>query len=94
VGKRRPRLGSTARTGGTPLADLIVLGFENEDTAEAVRTLSAKLMKEHLIELNDAVVVVRTSLNYANEAELVRALAGHLEESPTPTASASGASST
>jgi uncharacterized membrane protein len=178
------------------VADLIVLGFDNEDTAEAVRTLSAKLMQEHLIELSDAVVVVRTqdgkmkihqafsptaagaasgalwgtfvgllflnpllgaavgagagaltgslvdvginddtmkeigqtlrpgtsalflllrqatfdkladalrpynpklirtSLSYANEAELVRALAGHLEESPTRTASATGASST
>ena len=29
------------------MADLIVLGFDNEDTAEAVRTLSAKLMQEH-----------------------------------------------
>jgi|GraSoiStandDraft_43_1057313.scaffolds.fasta_scaffold343643_1 uncharacterized membrane protein len=42
------------------MADLIVLGFDNEDTAEAVRTLTGKLMKEHLIELGDAVVVVRT----------------------------------
>jgi uncharacterized membrane protein len=42
------------------VADLIVLGFDNEDTAEAVRTLSGQLMKEHLIELGDAVVVVRT----------------------------------
>jgi uncharacterized membrane protein len=42
------------------MADLIVLGFDQEDTAEAVRTLTTKLMKEHLIELGDAVVVVRT----------------------------------
>jgi uncharacterized membrane protein len=42
------------------MADLIVLGFDEEDTAEAVRTLTAKLMKEHLVELGDAVVVVRT----------------------------------
>ena len=41
------------------MADLIVLGFDEEDTAEAVRTLTAKLMKEHLVELGDAVVVVR-----------------------------------
>jgi uncharacterized membrane protein len=41
------------------MADLIVLGFDQEETAEAVRTLTGKLMKEHLIELEDAVVVVR-----------------------------------
>jgi hypothetical protein len=41
------------------VADLIVLGFDDEDTAEA---------------------------------ELVRALAGHVEQSPTRTASATGAS--
>jgi uncharacterized membrane protein len=42
------------------MADLIVLGFESEDSAEAVRTLSAQLMKENLLELEDAVVVIRT----------------------------------
>jgi len=41
------------------MTDLIVLGFDQEDTAEAVRTLTARLMKEHLIQLEDAVVVVR-----------------------------------
>ena len=42
------------------MADLIVLGFDREETAEAVRTLTARLMRENLIELEDAVVVVRT----------------------------------
>lgn len=42
------------------MADLIVLGFDDEATADAVRTLTGRLMKEHLIELEDAVVVVRT----------------------------------
>lgn len=42
------------------MADLVVLGFDREDTAEAVRTLTVNLMKEHLIELADAVVVTRS----------------------------------
>lgn len=42
------------------MADLIVLGFDREDTAEAVRTLTRQLMKENLIELEDEVVVVRS----------------------------------
>ncbi len=42
------------------MADLIVLGFDQEDTAAAVRTLTGRLMQEHLIEVEDAVVVVRT----------------------------------
>jgi uncharacterized membrane protein len=42
------------------MADLIVLGFHREDTAETACALAGQLMKEHLIGLEDAVVVVRT----------------------------------
>src|SRR5262245_36968133 len=41
------------------MATLAVIGYENEDTAEEVRLKLIKLQKEYLVDLRDAVVVVR-----------------------------------
>jgi uncharacterized membrane protein len=71
------RSGQTLRPGTSALF-LLLKQATFDKLAEALRLYNPK--------------VIRTSLSYANEAELVRALAGHLEESPTRTASATGAS--
>lgn len=41
------------------MADLVVIGYDDEFKAEEVRLTLAKLQKEHLIELEDAAVVVK-----------------------------------
>lgn len=41
------------------MATLAVIGYENEDTAEEVRLKLIKLQNEYLLDLRDAVVVVR-----------------------------------
>jgi uncharacterized membrane protein len=41
------------------MSDLIVVGFKGEDTADQVLNKLASLQKEHLIDLDDACVVVR-----------------------------------
>ena len=41
------------------MSDLIVVGFKGEDTADQVLNKLAALQKEHLIDLEDACVVVR-----------------------------------
>ena len=41
------------------MSDLIVVGFKGEDTADQVLNKLAALQKEHLIDLDDACVVVR-----------------------------------
>src|SRR5262250_1895292 len=42
-----------------PMATLVVIGYENEIKAEEVRLALLKLQREYLIDLGDAVVVVR-----------------------------------
>lgn len=41
------------------MSDLIVIGYDDEFKAEEVRLALAKLQKEHLIELEDAAIVVK-----------------------------------
>ena len=41
------------------MADLVVIGFDNEHKADEVRTALWKLQKEYLIDLEDAVVAVK-----------------------------------
>ncbi len=41
------------------MADLVVIGFENEYQAEEVRLTLLKLQSEYLIDLEDAVVMVK-----------------------------------
>jgi uncharacterized membrane protein len=41
------------------MADLFVIAYEDEFKAEEVRLTLAKLQREHLIELEDAAVVVK-----------------------------------
>jgi uncharacterized membrane protein len=41
------------------MSDLIVVGFKGEDTADQVLNKLAALRREHLIDLEDACVVVR-----------------------------------
>jgi uncharacterized membrane protein len=41
------------------MADLVIVAYETEEKAEAARTKLLELQKEYLIELGDAVVVVR-----------------------------------
>lgn len=41
------------------MSDLIVVGFENEHKADEVLTKLAKLQREHLIDLEDAAVLVK-----------------------------------
>lgn len=41
------------------MATLAMIGYENEETAEEVRLKLIKLQKEYLLDLRDAVVVVR-----------------------------------
>lgn len=43
------------------MSDLVVLGFDGVDTADAVLTKLRALQKEHLIDLEDACVVVRSA---------------------------------
>jgi uncharacterized membrane protein len=43
------------------MSELVVLGFDGVDTADAVLTKLNALQKEHLIDLEDACVVVRTA---------------------------------
>jgi uncharacterized membrane protein len=43
------------------MADLIVVAYDDEFKAEEVRLALAKLQKEHLIELEDAAVVVKNA---------------------------------
>lgn len=42
------------------MAELIVVGYDNEHKAEEVRLSLLKLQREHLIELEDAAIVVKT----------------------------------
>src|SRR5215470_1911509 len=44
---------------GAAMATLVVIGYENEIKAEEVRLALLKLQREYLIDLGDAVVVVR-----------------------------------
>ncbi|HEY4249633.1 MAG TPA: DUF1269 domain-containing protein [Roseomonas sp.] len=41
------------------MADLVIIAYDNEETAEAARKTLFELQKEYLIELGDAVVAVR-----------------------------------
>src|ERR1700754_2874928 len=41
------------------MSDLIAVAYEDRATAESVRTELAKLTREHVIEIDDAVVVTR-----------------------------------
>ena len=43
------------------MSDLVVLGFERIETADEVLTKLRGMQKEHLIDLNDACVVIRSS---------------------------------
>src|SRR5262249_10569801 len=45
----------------TPMATLVVIGYENEIKAEEVRLALLKMQQEYLIDLVDAVVAVRDS---------------------------------
>ncbi|MGH7149123.1 MAG: DUF1269 domain-containing protein [Planctomycetota bacterium] len=42
------------------MSDLVVVGFEDEFKAEEVRSALLRLQREYLVDLEDAVVVVRT----------------------------------
>jgi len=42
------------------MSNLVAVAYPDADTAEEVRTTLAQMMKEHLIELDDAVVVTRS----------------------------------
>jgi uncharacterized membrane protein len=46
---------------GIIMADLIVIAYDDEYKAEEVRVTLAKLQREHLIELEDAAVVIKTA---------------------------------
>jgi uncharacterized membrane protein len=70
-------IGQTLRPGTSALF-LLLKQATFDKFAEALRPYNPK--------------VIRTSLSYANEAELVSALAGHLEKSASPTLSATGPS--
>ena len=70
-------IGQTLRPGTSALF-LLLKQATFDKLAEALRPYNPK--------------VIRTSLSYANEAELVSALAGHLEKSASPTLSATGPS--
>jgi uncharacterized membrane protein len=48
------------------MSDLVAVSFKGEDTAEQVLTKLAALQKEHLIDLEDACVVVRDPRRRAN----------------------------
>ena len=41
------------------MSDLIVIGFDDEFTAEEVRTKLLKLQQDYLVDLEDAVVAVK-----------------------------------
>lgn len=42
------------------MADLVVLGFDREDTVDDVSQVVERLVSEHLLELEDYVTVVRS----------------------------------
>src|SRR5215813_1997236 len=46
--------------GGPPMSDLVVLDFDGIGTADEVLTKLRSMQKEHLIDLEDACVVVHT----------------------------------
>ena len=48
------------------MASLVVIGYDNEIQAEEVRLAMLKMQKEYLVDLIDAVVVVREA-NAAGE---------------------------
>jgi uncharacterized membrane protein len=64
------------------MADLIIIAYDTEATAEAARTKLLELQKEYLIELGDAVVAVRRPDGHVKLNQLV---------SMTPIGAASGA---
>ena len=43
------------------MSDLVVIGFDNEHTAFEMRAELVKLQKEYLIEMEDVVVVTKTT---------------------------------
>jgi len=45
----------------TPMATLVVIGYESEVKAEEVRLALLKMQQEYLVDVADAVVVVRTA---------------------------------
>jgi uncharacterized membrane protein len=53
------------------MADLIIVAYDTEATAEAARTKLLELQKEYLIELGDAVVAVRQSDGHVKLNQLV-----------------------
>lgn len=46
------------------MSDLFAIAYENEFKAEEVRLILAKLQKEHLIELEDAAIIVKDEDRY------------------------------
>lgn len=58
------------------MADLVVVGYEDEFKAEEVRLTLAKLQKEHLIELEDAAVVVKDQQGKVKLKQAINLVAG------------------
>jgi uncharacterized membrane protein len=54
-----------------PMADLIIIAYDSEATAEAARKKLFELQKEYLIELGDAVVAVRQPDGHVKLNQLV-----------------------
>ena len=60
----------------TPMSNLIVIGFNNEADAFAMRAELAKLQAQYLIELEDAVVVTRDAKGKPQLHQSVNLVAG------------------
>ena len=57
------------------MADLIIIAYDTEATAEAARKKLLQLQKEYLIELGDAVVAVRQPEGHVKLNQLVNTTA-------------------
>ena len=57
------------------MADLVIIAYDNEETAEAARAKILELQKEYLIEVGDAVVAVRRADGHVKLNQLINTTA-------------------